>query len=63
MEQDAPSALPHGYSTFTVAQVREAAPTWDRAALAAALEHESTHGKRKGALAALEGAIAEEAKG
>lgn len=63
VEQEAPSALPHGYSSLTVAQVREAAPTWDAAALAAALEHESTHGKRKGALAALEAAIAEEAKG
>jgi len=63
VEQEAPSALPHGYSSLTVAQVREAAPTWDAAALAAALEHESTHGKRKGALAALEAAIAEEANG
>jgi hypothetical protein len=43
-----------------VAQIREAAPTWDAAALAAALEHETEHGKRKGAIAALEAAIAEE---
>jgi large subunit ribosomal protein L21 len=57
---EAPSALPKGYSSFTVAQIREAAPTWDAAALAAALEHETTHGKRKGAIAALEAAIAEE---
>ena len=57
---EAPSALPAGYSSFTVAQIREAAPTWDAAALAAALEHETTHGKRKGAIAALEAAIAEE---
>ena len=60
VEQEAPSALPYGYSSLTVAQVREAAPTWDAAALAAALEHESSHGKRKGAIAALEAAIAEE---
>jgi len=63
VEREAPSALPHGYSSLTVAQVREAASTWDAAALAAALDHETTHGKRKGALAALEAAIAEEAKG
>jgi large subunit ribosomal protein L21 len=60
VEQETPSALPPGYSTLTVAQVREAAPTWDGAALAAALEHERTHGKRKGAIAALEAATAEE---
>lgn len=63
VEQEAPSALPHGYASLTVAQVRDGASTWDAAALAAALEHESTHGKRKGALAALEAAIAEEGKG
>jgi large subunit ribosomal protein L21 len=60
---EAPSALPAGYSSLTVAQIREAAPTWDAAALAASLEHEKTHGKRKGALAALESAIAQEADG
>jgi large subunit ribosomal protein L21 len=58
--ETAPSALPYGYSTLTVVQVREAAPTWDAETLAAALEHESSHGKRKGAIAALEAAIAEE---
>jgi large subunit ribosomal protein L21 len=62
-QEAASSALPDGYAGFTVAQVKEAAPTWDAAALAAALEHESSHGKRKGAIAALEAAIAEEAKG
>jgi large subunit ribosomal protein L21 len=62
-EVEAPSALPEGYAGLTVAQVKEAAPTWDAAALAAALEHETAHGKRKGAIAALEAAIAQEAKG
>jgi large subunit ribosomal protein L21 len=57
---EAPSALPAGYSSLTVAQIREGAPTWDAPTLAAALEHENTHGKRKGAIAALEAAIAEE---
>jgi large subunit ribosomal protein L21 len=60
---DAPSALPDGYSELTVAQIKEVAPTWAAAALSAALEHEQAHGKRKGAIAALESAIAEEAKG
>ena len=40
--------------------MKEAAPTWDAAARAAALEYEQAHGKRKGAIAALESAIAEE---
>ncbi len=57
---EASSPLPTGYSSLTVAQIREAAPTWDAAALAAALDHEKTHGKRKGAIAALEAAAAGE---
>ena len=39
--------------------MKEAAPTWDAAARAAALEYEQAHGKRKGAIAALESAISE----
>ena len=35
----------------------------DAASLAAALEYERAHAKRKGAIAAIEAAIAEEAKG
>jgi large subunit ribosomal protein L21 len=53
------SALPAGYGDLTVAQVKEAASGWDADALAAALEHETAHAKRKGALAALESAISE----
>jgi large subunit ribosomal protein L21 len=60
---DAPSALPEGYPELTIAQLKDAAPDWDAAALAAALEYEQGHGKRKGAIAALESAIAEEANG
>jgi hypothetical protein len=44
-----------------VAQVKEAASTWGADGRAAALEYEHAHGKRKGAIAALEAAIAEEA--
>ena len=52
--------LPAGYADLTVAQVKEAAAGWDAAALAAALEHEQSHAKRKGAIAALESAISED---
>jgi large subunit ribosomal protein L21 len=56
----APSGLPEGYEGLTVAQIKEAAPSWDADALAAALAYEQAHGKRKGAIAALEAATAEE---
>ena len=56
---EAPSALPAGYADLTVAQVKDAAPGWDAAGLAAALEYEQSHAKRKGAVAALESAISE----
>ena len=53
-EQAAPvQALPAGYADLTVAQLKEAAGSWDVAALDAALEYEQAHGKRKGAIAAL----------
>jgi large subunit ribosomal protein L21 len=54
------SGLPAGYADLTVAQVKEAVAGWDAAALAAALEYEQSHAKRKGALAALESAISQE---
>jgi large subunit ribosomal protein L21 len=41
-----------------VAQVKEGAATWNAPMLAAALEYERTHANRKGAIAALEAAIA-----
>ena len=53
-------AIPEGYDTMTVAQINEAAPSWDRPALEAALAYEREHGNRKGAVAALESAIAQE---
>ena len=37
-----------------MAEIKDAAAGWDAAALAAALEYERAHGKRKGAIAALE---------
>jgi hypothetical protein len=43
---------------MTVAQINEAVSGWNRPMLAAALAYEQEHGKRKGALAAIEGALA-----
>ena len=43
---------------MTVAQINEAAPGWNRPMLEAALEYEQAHGKRKGAISALEHALA-----
>jgi large subunit ribosomal protein L21 len=54
----APKGLPKGYADMTVADVTEAAKEWNRPMLEAALEFEQAHAKRKGALAALESAIA-----
>jgi large subunit ribosomal protein L21 len=57
---DTSSETPAGYAEMTVAQVKAAAGSWDRPALAAALAYEQAHGKRKGAIAALEAALATE---
>jgi large subunit ribosomal protein L21 len=57
--EETPAGLPDGYADLTVAEVKEAAPTWDAAALAAALAYEQAHAKRKGAIAALESASSE----
>jgi len=57
-EPEAPKGLPQGYEDMTVAEVKEGAETWNRPMLEAALEYEQAHATRKGALAALESAIA-----
>lgn len=49
---------PKGYEDMTVAEIAEAAPGWRRPNLEAALEHERAHAKRKGAISALESALA-----
>jgi large subunit ribosomal protein L21 len=49
---------PKGYEELTVAQIHEAAPGWRRPNLEAALEYEREHANRKGAVAALESALA-----
>jgi large subunit ribosomal protein L21 len=56
---EAPTSLPAGYADLTVAAIKDAAGSWDAAALAAALEYERAHGNRKGAITALESAVAE----
>ena len=61
-EADAPARTAHppkGYEELTVAQIAEAAPGWRRPNLEAALEYEQANANRKGAIAALESALAE----
>jgi large subunit ribosomal protein L21 len=50
---------PKDYDELTVAQIAEAAPGWRRPNLEAALEHEKANANRKGAVAALESALAQ----
>jgi large subunit ribosomal protein L21 len=51
--------MPAGYEELTVAAIKDQAAGWNRPMLEAALEYEQAHGKRKGALAALESALGE----
>ena len=44
---------------MTVAEIKEASSEWNRPMLGAALEYEQAHANRKGALAAIESALAE----
>jgi large subunit ribosomal protein L21 len=53
-----PAGMPKGYDDLTVAQIAEAAPGWRRPQLEAALAFERDHGARKGAITALEHALA-----
>ena len=53
-----PKGLPKGYADMTVADVTEGSKTWTSPQLEAALEYEQANAQRKGALAALEAAIA-----
>jgi large subunit ribosomal protein L21 len=57
-EKPVPKGMPKDYAGMTVAQISEAAHGWNRPMLEAALEYEQEHGKRKGALAAIESALA-----
>src|SRR4051812_16997874 len=53
-------ALPEGYADLKVGDVAKAAKEWDRKQVEAALAYEQAHGSRKGALSALEAALAED---
>jgi len=57
-QQETPKGLPNGYADMTVAEVSEGAKGWNRPMLEAALEYEQEHAKRKGAISALESALA-----
>ena len=57
--EDRVKGMPTGYEELTVAAIKEQSSGWTRPMLEAALEYEQAHGKRKGALAAIEGALAE----
>jgi large subunit ribosomal protein L21 len=57
-EAAAPKGLPKGYADLTVAEVKEHSETWNRPMLEAALAYEQEHGQRKGAIAAIESALA-----
>ena len=45
---------------MTIADIKAASSGWDRPMLEAALEYEQAHANRKGAVAALESALAEQ---
>jgi len=57
--EDQVKGMPAGYEGLTVAAIKEQSPGWTRPMLEAALEYEQAHGKRKGALAAVEAALTE----
>jgi large subunit ribosomal protein L21 len=60
---EAPKGLPKGYAEMTVAQISEAAKGWNRPMLEAAQAYEQEHAKRKGALSAIEHALAAKEEG
>jgi len=51
--------MPAGYEDLTVAAIKEASSNWNRPMLEAALEYEQAHANRKGAIAAIESALAD----
>ena len=55
--------MPAGYEQLTVAAIKEASTHWNRPMLEAALEYEQAHANRKGAIAAIESALADKEEG
>ena len=62
-EPETPKGMPRGYAELTVAQISEESKSWNRPMLEAALEYEQANAKRKGALSALESALAAKENG
>ena len=62
-ERDAPAGMPKGYAEMTVAEITEGSKAWSRPMLEAALAYEQEHAKRKGAISALESALAAKEQG
>jgi large subunit ribosomal protein L21 len=56
----APAGLPTGYADMKVGDVTAGSKDWDRPTLEAALAYEQANANRKGAIAALESALAKE---
>jgi large subunit ribosomal protein L21 len=61
--EEKPTGMPKGYEEMTVAQIAAAAPGWRKPMLEAALAYERDHAARKGAIAALESALAAKEEG
>jgi len=58
-QEERVKGMPAGYEQLTVATIKEASTNWNRPMLEAALEYEQAHANRKGAIAAIESALAE----
>lgn len=56
--EDHVKGMPKGYEELKVADIAAAASGWNRPMLEAALQYEQAHSARKGAIAALESALA-----
>jgi large subunit ribosomal protein L21 len=58
-QEERVKGMPAGYEHLTVAAIKEASTNWNRPMLEAALEYEQAHANRKGAIAAIESALAD----
>ena len=58
-DEERVKGMPAGYEELTVAEIKGASSDWNRPMLEAALQYEQGHAKRKGALAAIESALAD----
>jgi large subunit ribosomal protein L21 len=58
-QEERVKGMPADYEHLTVAAIKEASTNWNRPMLAAALEYEQAHANRKGAIAAIESALAD----